>query len=387
MFLSGLGIGTFAFAFSLMAAGEGIGELGLGAAFSGYFFAKLLLAPVAGTLADRIGPRPVLIWAGLLGLGFPLGYFAFPQPSALYGIQFGLGLCGGILKPVGMAAIGKYSRPARQGRGFAWYNLSFYLALMSGPLLGGLLHQPGDPVPVMAGLISCMAGSLLLLLALPREMDLAMPGFGDASAKGRPPSGREFFCLLAAVGGRTAGIAITVSFYPLLLAERLGAKGVWLGLLFALPNLTNCLGLPLTGRMADRLDKRLLTLVGMLLCAGGLFFMGRVHSLYGFIAMGLVLGLGSVISLPASMSLAAGFSRAHQGRIMGIFQAVANLGFILGPILAGYAVQTAGTEGAFLLAGGLGILSCLPLGLRLLMQGLRQLPLLSFGTCLFSSRR
>ena len=69
VFLATLGIGVFTFSFPLLAKDLGIAGAWFGIAFSGYFFAKLILAPFAGAIADRIGPRPPLIFSTLLGVG------------------------------------------------------------------------------------------------------------------------------------------------------------------------------------------------------------------------------------------------------------------------------------------------------------------------------
>lgn len=364
VFLSTLGVGVFAFALPLLAKDHGIGGTWLGAAFSGYFFAKLILAPLTGALSDKIGPRPLLIFSAFFGAFFPLGYFVFPNHLTLYLIQFGLGLVSGIMKPVGMAVIGAESSEKCSGRLFGWYNVFFYMALMSGPLLGGLVYYNRNPAYVIIFLILCMVTSFLIL-----TLFLSKRVTSCRKMRSRPVSGlmqektADFIFLLLAIIGRTAGIAIMISFFPVLLSERLPYNSVIFGLLFSIPSILNCVALPITGRLADRFDKIFLTCCGMLISAFCLFFMGKIHCTSGFISAGLILGLGSVISIPASMSMASGIG-SNQGKIMGIFHGAANLGFIVGPLLGGAAVKTMGISGAFQVAGILGIASCLPLAIR-----------------------
>ena len=366
-FLSTIGIAVFTFAFPLLAKDQGIAGAWLGAAFSGYFFAKLILAPLTGVLADRIGPRPLLIFATFLGMLFPLAYFVSSTHTTLYIIQFGLGLVGGIIKPVGMAVIGTESSEKSCGRLFGWYNLFFNIAFMSGPLLGGLLFYHRDMSMVVLFLALCMLTSFLILtLFLPRHVTTSSKkAFDTLPSRLSPGKTHGLFHLLLAVVGRMTGIAVMISFYPVLLSERLLHSNFVFGVLFSIPSVVTCLALPLTGKLADRFNKTFLTFAGMLISASGLLLAGQVHCVAGFVTIGLILGIGSGISIPASMSMASHMG-SNQGKIMGIFHGAANTGFVIGPILAGFVVhQTMRISPAFLAAGIVGIASCLPLGISL----------------------
>ena len=365
IFLSTLGVAVFTFSFPLLARDHIIAGAWLGAAFSGYFFAKLILAPFAGMLADKIGPRPLLITSTFLGALFPLAYLVFQSHFTLYMIQFGLGIVGGVMKPVGMAVIGAESSNESRGRLFGWYNVFFNAAFMSGPLLGGLLFYQRDFTLVIFFLSFSMVTSLLIIaLFLPPNISSKrITRHKRASGSLQVKSG--FFHLLIAITGRTMGIAVVIAYYPVLLSESLFNSSLVFGILFSVPTLTTCLVLPLTGRLADRFNKTFLVLIGMLICAISLLFMGKIESIAGFIAIGLALGVGSGISIPASMSLASGAGNS-QGKIMGIFHGAANIGFVIGPLLGAIAVrQTMEMNSAFYVVGILGIAACIPLGISL----------------------
>ncbi|MEE4353474.1 MAG: MFS transporter [Desulfatiglans sp.] len=365
VFLSTLGVAVFTFSFPLLAREHIIAGAWLGAAFSGYFFAKLILAPFAGILSDKTGPKPLLVASTFLGALFPLAYFIFQGQVTLYIIQFGLGLVGGVIKPVGMAVIGAESSSIARGRVFGWYNVFFNAAFMSGPLLGGFLFYQRDFTPVILFLSFSMAISFLIItlfLPTPTRSQRVVRG-GRTSEFLQAESG--FFHLLIAIAGRTLGIAVVIAYYPVLLSESLFNSSLVFGVLFSIPAITTCLILPLTGWLADRFDKTRLVLVGMLICAVSLLFIGTIQSIPGFIAIGLFLGLGSGISIPASMSLASGAGNS-QGKIMGIFHGAANIGFVIGPLFGAIAVrQTMEIHSAFYVAGILGIAACIPLGLSL----------------------
>ena len=375
VFITTLGVGVFAFAFPLLAKDRGITGIWLGLAFSGYFFAKLALAPLTGALSDRFGPRPLLLISSVAGVLFPGIYFFIIIPDELiilYIIQIGLGIVSGIIKPVGMAVLGAETPETERGRVFSIYNLFFYIAQMTAPLLGGFLYIDHKTGPVITFLLITMAFSLVILLFfLPGDI-ASSKRYEDREENPslKKENRLEFMYLLAAVTGRTAGRSIVISFLPVILWETLPYNTVLFGLVMAVPGIITCLSLPFSGKLADGLNRKMLTFTGMFICAICLIFLGKADTLPEFIIISIIMGAGSVISLPASMSLASGLG-SNQGKIMGFFHSVANLGFIIGPLAGGIAAKKLGTDGAFSLIGIAGILSCMPVGINYLRSSYR----------------
>lgn len=360
LFLSTIGVSAFTFSFPLLAKQQAIAGIMVGSAFSGYFLAKSILAPVAGILSDKIGTKPLLLLAAFIGTLLPFYYFFAPAQLSIYLIQFGMGLVSGIIKPLGMAVIGAEAEE-ESGVLFGWYNLIFNLALMGGPIAGGLLFLQGNIVPVLYFLSFCMSVSffsMLMLLDKKHGAGIKSSIVGDKQ-KDKP---RNLPLLLLAVVGRTAGTAVLISFYPILLADTLGHGYVTIAIIFAIPMVTTCLLLPIGGRFSKRTNKVTLTFLGMLLSGAGLMAISMADSISLFIAAGAVIGLGAGISLPPSMALAVGDAE-QKGRATGIFHLAANLGFVIGPVAAGILVQqSGGLGGAFLALGATTMFFCMPLG-------------------------
>lgn len=363
VFLSTLGVGVFTFAIPLFAFHDSIPGLALGAAFSGYFLAKLVISPLAGHLSDKTGPRPLLVAAALAGMLAPMAGLLSREREILYAVQFCLGLSAGIMKPVAAAAIAAVVPLPVRGRMFgignALYNAAFFLA----PLLGGLLFFDRDPLPVLVFLGACMAASLLLVhLVTPKALSTSAHGSRRDTGPGRG-GGFRTGALMLAVCGRTACTACLIAFYPILLAQTLHGPTWLVGLLFAVPSLAACLGLPLCGRLADRCNQTTLIVAGMAVSGICLALIGTMQTVPGFLAIGVILGLGSSMSFPASMALASSVGD-RQGTIMGWFHAAANAGFVIGPLACGLLVERYGEIPLPLgVMGGLGLASVLPLAL------------------------
>jgi len=170
-----------------------------------------------------------------------------------------------------------------------------------------------------------------------------------AARKGREDKGlpwrNSFFpALLLAVLGRTVGASVVITFLPRMINKSFGLSGMGAGLIFALPSLVLIALMPVTGKWADSRDRAGLTFLGMGFCAACLFGYGQADSLWMLCLLVVGMGLGSAISLPASMSLAADMGR---GGVMGAFLGISNVGFIFGPVLAGFAAESGGMTDAF----------------------------------------
>lgn len=346
-FFSTLGVGAFTFALSLKAEEIGFSASWLGLAFSGYFLARLVLAPVIGYGADSIGPRPFLLTASGAGALVPALYCFDPSAETLGLIQICLGFCTGIIKPVSMALLSRSIPREERGRVFGAYNICLYSAFIAGPLAGGA-----------AAAIQGQIGSLILLmpfLGMIFSFVLYISIHGKSDEGGAAETVSEiaipwrdtgFIVLLVAVLGRTMGASAVVAFLPRLISEQFAFDAFWAGAVFALPNIMIVLLMPVSGRWADMLDRSGLTFLGMGICAGSLFGLGSVSDIWSLCFLAGLMGLGSAVSLPASMSLASDLGKS-KGKVMGLFLGASNLGFVLGPIVAGFAAEFGGVGDAF----------------------------------------
>lgn len=118
---------------------------------------------------------------------------------------------------------------------------------------------------------------------------------------------------------------------------------------------------PLSGRLSDRLGRKPLILVGLLLVAATLPVIPRLSAPLPLAALSAVLGLGVAIVTPSTTALVADLVRAgRMGSAMGVFGTIWDSGEAAGPVLAGILVARAGYGVAFgALAAGLGFVALL----------------------------
>lgn len=360
-FFSTLGVGAFTFALSVNAASVGLSPAWLGLAFSGYFLARLVLAPVSGYAADCIGAVPLLLVATALGTIVPGLYLVFPRIEILGVVQICLGFCSGIIKPVSMSLLGDCAPQNKSGSLFGAYSSCLYAAFVLGPLAGGCLTYIQDGIgPLTLAMPSLGMG--LTFMFFFQAYSESSPYFSKKKEvkKGVPWRNSTFLALLLAVFGRTLGSSVVITFLPRLLNERYGLSGILAGLLFALPNLVIVGGLPATSPLADNRDKTGLTFLGMGVCAACIFGFGQPVSQVFLAFLAIAMGFGSALSMPASMALVSELGAAR-GRVMGVFIGASNIGFVLGPSLAGFAAGHGGITAAFELTALVGGLCLLPM--------------------------
>jgi len=116
----------------------------LGVLLALYDGAEVLLKPVFGILADRIGARPVLI-AGLVGFSLASATYAVAdQPGWLWAARLGQGAAASAFSPSASALVARLNPAARHGRVFGSYGFYKSIGYTLGPLLGGVLSGSAD---------------------------------------------------------------------------------------------------------------------------------------------------------------------------------------------------------------------------------------------------
>ncbi len=157
----------------------------------------------------------------------------------------------------------------------------------------------------------------------------------DQSAP-REPLPKGFFTIWLTVALDLVGFGIVV---PILgrYAERFGASGLQVGLLFASFSLAQLVFSPILGRLSDRIGRKPVILISLLGTAVGCFVTGAAGALW-------VLFLGRILdgASGASVAVAQGAvtdvaSPAERPRLLGLLGAAFGVGFVVGPALGGLA--------------------------------------------------
>jgi DHA1 family tetracycline resistance protein-like MFS transporter len=338
--------------------------LALGVLLAVYDGAEVLLKPVFGSLADRIGPRPVLL-GGLVA--FALASAAFVLAGASTGgiglARFGQGAAAAAFSPAAGALVARLAPKTGQGRAFGSYGAWKGLGYTLGPLLGGVLISIGGfallftTLAVLAVVVAVWAVvAVPEVAALPRARQTVLD-------LGRRLTQPGFLRPTVTLAATTAALSTGVGFLPVRGADAgLGplATGAVVSVLAAASTLVQ----PWAGRARDtgRLSERRGMAGGLGLAAVGFTLAATLPGLAGLLGASAAIGAGVGVVTPlAFATLAAASPPERLGQTMGSAEVGRELGDAGGPLLVGTLATVAslslglGGLAVLLAAAGVGI--------------------------------
>ncbi|GBG96088.1 MFS transporter [Lactococcus termiticola] len=134
-----------------------------------YALCTFLAAPAIGSLSDRFGRRPILIFSLL---GSAIGYLIFGWAGSLWMLFAGRiidGLTGGNIVAL-FAYLSDISEPKDRTKIFGWAAAAVGVGTITGPVIGGLLAQFGNSVPFIFGALISLINMAYGLIAMPESL-------------------------------------------------------------------------------------------------------------------------------------------------------------------------------------------------------------------------
>ncbi|MFO8034004.1 MAG: MFS transporter [Candidatus Bipolaricaulota bacterium] len=303
-----------------------------------------LLSPVGrlvgGDLADRIGRRPVLMWAVSSRASLFLALAALIwQDAAVWAIALcysAVRLSGAFAMPCISALIADLTPPEQRTEAYGLMRVGSNVGWAAGPAIGGYLAVVLPYATLFAFSAFASALSLALVFALAREpvrLATEQQGLAGLLATLRDRRFTAFVGLSILVLVVSGQLVSTLSVFTV---DRLGLSEARFGGLLTLNGaLVVALQYPLA-RVASRLARYRALVLGSVLYGLGYLSLGWLHGYAALLGAITVVTLGEMIFQPTALGVTAAMAPpGRRGTYMGAFGLAEAVGWSAGPFLGG----------------------------------------------------
>ena len=357
IFSAMLGMGLIVPLLPLYAQDLGATGTQLGILFAGYGISNSVFTPIMGRLSDRRG-RKIFLCIGLAGYAIiSLGYVWAANVSQLTLVRVIQGVAGAMIIPIAMAYIGDLSPEGEEGKWMGYANAAFFSGFGIGPLLGGALAERfgmNASFYSMGGL--CLLAFLIAVLFLPeiRQRKIGEKGHLSFKDMSTSPMVRGLFSFRLVQAVARGGI---MTFLPIFAATYIGLGPALIGVLLAVNILPMTVLAGPAGRLADRLNRKALIILGSLiyLITVALIPLAKTFGQQLWLCFPRV--IGGALSMPAATALSVEEGRKFgMGSTMSILMMAMSIGMVLGPTLSGVIYDAVDINAVFYFGGAVGLI-------------------------------
>ncbi len=310
----------------------------------------------AGTLSDILGRRRMLLLGAFFFAGPPFLYPLVNDAPSLIVLRLCHGFATAIFSPVASAYVSDIFQKGR-GEKLGWFASANDVGATLGPAIAGFILFSTSSYPVtflVAGALGLVP--LFIVPWLPAPDRTTAPATANPGRWAQFRTGlREVVTNRALVTASSLEAAMYVGygaflgFFPLY-AKEIGYNDATIGLIMGGQLAITMIGKPAGGWLSDRIGRKPMILVGLLLCAIALPMIVRGQSLSALLPLTFLFGFGVAIVTPSTTALVADLAKAgRMGSAMGVFGTIWDSGEAAGPIMAGFLISSLSYSNGFLI--------------------------------------
>lgn len=336
----------------------------VGTVVAAFALVETLLKATSGSLADRIGRRPLIIGGLLLSSLAPLVMSVLRVPVLFVPLRVIDGAGSSTLWPAAAAIVVDTTPPDRRATAMGALNMFFLAGLACGPALGLFVVGMSGSYEYGFYLASALLASAAVVAMF------ALRGLGDTHL--RPPetemvgyhgvaanphltevvqSARISPLLRVMLGVaviRMFGVGLLAPILAIYAKRILGLSEHIIGTLFLVVVLSVAAVSVPAGKLADRWGKRKTVAWGMAVGSLGMWALPASPRIDVLAAAAVLIGISYAVAEPAWYALVG--QLAPPGRVglaMGAAQTAEGVGLVLGPLIGGLLWDTAGHRAPF----------------------------------------
>lgn len=339
------------FAKRLEEFGSGVGALGM--MTMSFALAQFVAAPFVGSLADRIGRKPVILFSLVAFVATNIGFLFAPNTGVFLVVR---ALEGGLTAGLLPSALGVVADIVPRNRRGQWVGIimgAMGAGFIFGPVVGGVLFEwMGYGAPFIAsavmGFLALVAAASLVPESRTRQVRLReklLMRREDQFGSAQKPSNNSLWASLPrplVIFGTLLSIdflsAFTFGFVdPKMIFyfyNDLDWSPIQFGIVIGAFGLALVIGQTTLGRLSDRMDRRPVITVGILLLSTFFFGLWLTDSFGLMLLVAVIAGVGDALIMPAASAYYLDItSEQHRSRVMGFKESAVSLGGVLGPLL------------------------------------------------------
>jgi MFS family permease len=355
-FFVAMGFGVQSPALPVFANELNAGSTALGAMIAAFALTRMITAWPFGKIIARWGERRTLS-AGMALLAITSIAAGLSQnPTQLIVFRGLSGVGSAAFSVSAMSLLLRASAPEARGRTVGLFMGALNLGFVAGPALGGaLLFLPPRWIFLLYGVAVALTGVLALRVMSP---DHGNPEHKKAAAAGAltlPAAFRTGVFHVAATTNLGLGwivYGLRASILPMLLLTQLHEGPKWIGAGLAICALLQVAVLPYAGKLSDAWGRRTPLIIGEMLLAASLVLLWLSPSLISYLTCMAVMGVGAALCTTAASAAVGDITGGGSGgTVVAVYQMAADLGMVIGPLIAGRLAETSFTAALLVSAG------------------------------------
>ncbi|EEI17415.1 MFS transporter [Corynebacterium sanguinis] len=360
-FIIALGYGFIAPILPQFTASFGVSMVAAGAVVSVFAAARLIGAPGAGILVDKVGSRPVYI-TGLLIVAVATFLVAFAQAYwHVFALRFIAGFGSTMFTLSAQALIVRVAPPMIRGRASAVYASAFLLGNIIGPVIGALLASLGFRIPFAVYGIGVGAAAIMvwILTSTPRGRVVLPPKLPPMRLSEAISLPTYQSLLTSGFANGWANFGARVSVLPLFAASVFANGSAAAGLALTAFALGTAVTLQFSGRLADAVGRKPLIIAGLAATTVFTGSLGLATHVWSLLLLSVLAGVGGGLMNPAQQATLADLigNERSGGKALSTFQMTMDAGQICAPIVVGMLAEVYGFGVAFASCGALTLAS------------------------------
>ena len=346
-FCVAVGFGVLVPVLPVFARSFGVGNTEVGAVISAFALMRLISSPFCGWLIKIFSER-IIMATGIFIVAISSGLAGISRSYLQLLALRGVGGIGSAMFTVSAFTLLLTSVEAGvRGRAAGFFQAGFLIGGITGPAVGGVLAAISLTAPFFfyAGTL-VIAGTVGLLLLRRRS--------AEPTETAEPVSFRavvgdaryQAACVTNLAQGWTS-FGVRSSLVPVLVVELLHRPASWTGIAFACAAVVQTIAVGPAGRFTDTVGRRPAMILGGTVAAVSIMAVPFAPNIWLLIVVLCLYGVASAFLGTAPAAAVGDAAGSRSGTAVAVFSMCADIGAIIGPLVAGLLADTLSYAAAF----------------------------------------